>query len=396
MRMNPIRVALRVLGVTIVLYVSVDALFGWIVRPKAYEGLGYARLAAPAYLGEPYFSEDFLDESYRQPGGWDTPEGTALVLPREFRGKYFNIDRLEPTHLTYRRTVNDAVLGKPVITVLLLGGSTVYGSEVPDELTVASELSRYLNAGGNHRFHVINAGVTAVGSSQELERLWFEFERGLRPDVVVALHGVNDIYQGIYLGNPRGGVLFDTEIWVADLLRHVPKNIFLWAKRRGERRVITEGLRTMPTHIQLDSTLGDLALQTANIYANNVMRMNEIVSKNRGRFVSFLQPSVFTSNPWQDDDDVRDAVSITTKQAPGLDKAFVHGMPALRRAGKAMSEFGVVQRDISDAFVNKKDLIFIDFCHVNSKGNAILAARMAPEILAMSKAMTGARVSSHK
>ena len=65
-------------------------------------------------------------------------------MPVEIHGRYFNVDRLTPTNLFYRRTINSPdsgnppETGRPEVTVLFLGGSNVYGSEVPDEMTIPS------------------------------------------------------------------------------------------------------------------------------------------------------------------------------------------------------------------------------------------------------------------
>ena len=47
--------------------------------------------------------------------------------------------------------------------VLFLGGSTVYGPDTPDGLTMASQLSTILNEQDkSHSYVVLNAGVAAL------------------------------------------------------------------------------------------------------------------------------------------------------------------------------------------------------------------------------------------
>jgi len=85
------------------------------------------------------------------------------------------------------------------VTVLLLGGSTVYGPEVPDDQTLASQLSARLNElDPGHSYAVYNAGVFAADSLQERDRLAYEFDRGLKPDIVISFGGGMDIVDGVY------------------------------------------------------------------------------------------------------------------------------------------------------------------------------------------------------
>ena len=70
-----------------------------------------------------------------------TIPGTNLLEPQEVHGRYYNVDRLVPADLFYRRTLNPPVDQRPTVTVLFIGGSNVYGAEVPDDMTIPSQLS---------------------------------------------------------------------------------------------------------------------------------------------------------------------------------------------------------------------------------------------------------------
>ena len=75
------------------------------------------------------------------------------------------VEALPPTGAHYRRTANPPSGDKPVLTVLFLGASKVYGTEVPDDLTLPSLLSKRLSAlDPAHGYVVYNAGVQAVTS----------------------------------------------------------------------------------------------------------------------------------------------------------------------------------------------------------------------------------------
>ena len=146
----------------------------------------------PPYRGAPFFSAEFIDESFRQPGGWRALPGTNAILPNDFKGKYFTVENglrrtdRRPT----RRDGHD----------LLFGGSTIYNSEVPDDHTVASYLQRKLIEAGFGRHRVVNFGVTSVSTNQQVERLGATTNRE-SGDIVVFYDGVNDVLQGVLYGN---------------------------------------------------------------------------------------------------------------------------------------------------------------------------------------------------
>ena len=79
----------------------------------------------PPYRAAPFFSAEFIDESFRQPGGWRLLPGTNAILPNDFTGKYFTVEN------GIRRTTD--VPQDATVAVYLFGGSTLYNSEVPDD-----------------------------------------------------------------------------------------------------------------------------------------------------------------------------------------------------------------------------------------------------------------------
>ena len=108
----------------------------------------------PPYRNAPYFSRAFVDESFQQPNGWYVPPGTRLVVPGDFHGAYITVDRGR------RRTTDVPASARH--TVFVLGGSTIYGAEVPDAYTIPSYLQRLLNARQPGVWRVANCGSIAV------------------------------------------------------------------------------------------------------------------------------------------------------------------------------------------------------------------------------------------
>lgn len=389
-------------GVTVLLYAVVDSAFGLLYTPKPYES-HRERLSAPAYLNEPYFSEEFLVESFSQPGTWLTQEGTRLVFPAEFHGRYFNVDRLQPTGLTYRRTSGSPASGNDTKIVLVLGGSTVYCSEVPDQHTLPSELSRVLNKTDTSSYKVVNAGVTSANSLQEVERLALELERGFRPAIVLAYNGVNDALQGVYFGGPDG-VMFEhskrpAQISHENSLKNTIKGFLpekLVVLIRKIRAIVTlkniygaikqrqtyDAPRQTPAHLGEPVKLNDLAAHTAQNYSSNMHKVQELAGKYSFRFMVVLQPHIYSARYSNRTADLSNAGAAETRRLPQVQRAFDAAYPELRLAIQNLSSSGVEAFDLSDALANKTQEVFLDSHHINAVGNKQIAERLGQMILA--------------
>jgi lysophospholipase L1-like esterase len=380
MRKKSVEVCLIAL-IVIILYTVFDVVFG-IIKPLKPYASNPERLTAKAYLNEPYFSEDFLVESFVQPGGWESPEGTKLILPQEFHGKYFNVDILPPTNLTYRRTINHIsdqalknIKKKNIKIIIILGGSTVYCSEVPDDLTIASFLSKRLTTSHpEEEFYILNAGVTSANSSQELQRLKYELDRGLRPDIVISYNGINDITNGIYFGDPDG-VMFcnDKRNRLKETIRKIISlNFYYYMRKKSE----SETQRRPPDHITNMKMLESLAYKTKENYKANILKMHDLSKVYNFRLIIMLQPNLYTTNPSNNKESIAEIKRLAELRTPKIGQAFSIGYPLLRKEILEIGAEGVEAFDISNIFNLANQDVFIDMLHVNSGGNKIVAESM--------------------
>ena len=198
-----------VLAVTLVIYVVVDLIAGLIIGPLHRETPDFA--AIPGFRGQPYATPGFAFE-YTEMQSFDTVLGTRLLMPALRHGDYYNVDQLPPTEAHYRRTINPDPPRTPTRLVLVIGGSLVFGPAVPDAMTIPSLLSARLNGeDGTQGYKLLNAGVDGAVSGQELARLRYELDHGLKPDLVVVIDGPVDFAQGVYAGEPGGFALSGRE-----------------------------------------------------------------------------------------------------------------------------------------------------------------------------------------
>ena len=128
-----------VLLMTLALYYAID-LGAWYVHSLFPDRKPNDFATRPAYQDEPEASASLIAEVSLHRPRWNVLPGGDLLEAIEYHSDVFNIDRLPPTNLTYRRTVDLATPGKPVVTVLLVGAYQVYGPLVGDSGTLASAL----------------------------------------------------------------------------------------------------------------------------------------------------------------------------------------------------------------------------------------------------------------
>ena len=340
----------------------------------------------PAYANEPYDVEQLLDEQLRANDIYVRRRTLAFTKP--FSGDLFNVERIGAS--TYRRTTNPGSLETASPLVLMLGGSTVLCSEVPDAYTLPSLLSEDLNRYAGGRAHVLNAGMNAADSNRDLQRLRWELDKGLVPDVVVQLAGVNDVFQGMYRDRPNGPIplgallggfararsaqrdgetpsagpsLSEIVSWL------VPTRVYAAARRHFAERRIPDP----PAHLADPEDRRALAERTRATFLRNVRAEQDLADEHGFQLHVFLQPHVFAGNFTPPTEDVEGAIDDAARRLPLLREAFEIGYPLLQDAIGELRAEGVDAVDLTQALSRKRDPVFVDFCHVTSPGNRILA-----------------------
>lgn len=165
-------------------------------RPDRQEKLGST---SPAYDAYPWAAEFWKEEQARRKVHRGEYVPFLVWGVTEWHGKYVNADATPMG--TLRRTVAPdaaACATKPMTTIWMFGGSTLYGSGVPDFATVASYLERDLNGEGQGCYRVENFGAEGYNTNQEVILLEKELKAGRHPDVAVFYDGVNDSYVGMF------------------------------------------------------------------------------------------------------------------------------------------------------------------------------------------------------
>jgi lysophospholipase L1-like esterase len=306
----------------------------------------------PPYQGADYFSKEFVEESFRHLSGWAPSPASPILSPKDFSGKYFHVKD------GVRRTTGQPA-DRNLPEILVFGGSSIYGAEVPDDLTVASQLQQMLNQ-ANLPFRVINYGVQGVKVSQEFDRLrTLNLKEG---DIVIFFDGVNDIVQGVFRGDPDGYLTKPSL-----LLRMIVKASsysylvnLLW----------NDFNEIMPAHLADPGKIRQLAEVTTQKYQDTIVKVAEYSQQHGYVFVHFVQPNLYTLKGHRHSGYENQLQSIGQ---PGVGIALMAGDKLLGRVSRQLSNAGILSIDAMDIFDNLDEPVYLDYCHVNHKGNKIMA-----------------------
>lgn len=325
-------------------------------------GTREAREGSPAYEGLNWYGKDFLDESWTN-FRWREfryqPHGIVLGLPQDYHGKYFNVDQ------GYRRTVNPSAGVANPVRILVVGGSTVWGSESPDNLTLPSLIAEALH----QKFHslalqVTNIGVSSTNSYQELLRVLYEIRLGTIPDVLIVYDGVNDAVYGTYYENETATLY--------EQYRKMEKATARWA--RAKRFFATTNLARAVVSTQ--SIYRGNAKVTAEQYVRNMQMLQSIAEMHGFELYVFLQPHLFSGKRLTDTEKKLALANEITW--PGMKYGLLAGYEAISGRMKAWGHPRFF--DLKSEFDHVEYDVFLDYCHISPKGNRIIAKRIVDHI----------------
>lgn len=301
----------------------------------------------------------------------------------KFDGKYINIDDSGIRHTWMAENRN----GSQSLKIFVFGGSTAWGTGVPDESTIPSYIARLLYEDGINA-KVINYGEIVYITNQEVITLLQELNKGNNPDIVVFYDGINDTYVPLQYG--RVGIPYNESHREEEYALLNPDNRFHLYKTTIEKIYHSTGMyRFFDNLIQIikkedkfeklnrdiptDDELNTLKTELVRNYISNIKQVSSL-SKSFG-FTSlfYWQPVIFTKNHLTSYEQMsRDSMPLLVQKFFPL----VYDTIQQTDFSELRNEF----HNISMLLADKEKAFYIDPFHVSEEGNRIIAERIVKDI----------------
>ncbi len=316
-----------------------------------------ARAAAGAYPDD-YMTKDFWLEKQEFMKSCSLHKADFIAknvsgLPVNSFKMHAGIDFQSPNYGMCQgvRNTTDVPGVTDIKRLTLLGGSTVLCEEVPDRLTNASILQRFLNE-AKQNIQVINYGASGATSIDRV-RMLLELSDAIEGDYVVFYFGVND--SGLHINTL---VTIQQLTWIAVRALKALSELGLETARWLYGELSPHSFRKF-SRAAVTDTIG--ALNEAHEYC---------VSRG-AQMVAILQPNLYT-------------LRTKSQYERQLEKRYSIDMRTLvldayRRYEEWVKEtpYAVSATHI---FNNATAPVFLDWCHVNARGNEIVAKFIFEEL----------------
>jgi hypothetical protein len=272
--------------------------------------------------------------------------------------------------------------------IFFVGGSTVIGG-YQVETTIPGVVEAHLHANGLPQARTYNFGVLSFVSGQELALLVHRLI-DLKPDLVIAYDGGNDLYEP-WVYDPRPGYPFNfvTEEEAMTALANAQGDAKTFASLSRDSALLQALLGTTDWFnrmtMRLDRLRGAVNYGSphwkqavVNSYARNLTAMCHFARGNGTLFAGYFQPLLAYSKPL---DANQAAVTGGDAMAQSLREQRDMTLRAIGAQFPAPAEAGCRFGDLSGVLENHA-AAFTDAIHVDTKSNQLIGGRIAEDLLA--------------
>lgn len=321
--------------------------------------------SSDAYQGKAW-APDFWKEEYRiqKSEAANIFQPNVIWKPAPLKSKYHNVDS------SFLRVTKNYPKEGPVERVFTFGGSTMYGTGVPDEHTIASYLSYYLNDNNDSTYYdVTNFGTGAYVLQQDMQRLFDEIRLGNIPDIAIFYNGCNDTYASVF--SPGKVNWYHNSQYI-------------------EQRLVGESKNFLSSTYD-DQYLEDYSKKSKKFLQNyqaSIELIRAVCMAYNIDAYFFWQPVLtYPSKP------LSEFESAILNNPALID--FGNFDPKTGEYGKKMlnTTYEMLEKtdlrglnfyNLSTVFQDVPETVYIDFVHLSDKGNMIVANKMS-EIIEMAK-----------
>ena len=300
-------------------------------------------------MQDKYLTKEFWEEltKYRKSGMFDRGKDRQILGNKDVFGKYINVYdglRVTPNQLPFATK-----------KILLFGGSNIISYEVQDDKTPSAFLqNKIIDHGFNYK--VENHGVGGASIGDCLRRLKLvDLDQN---DIVVFWFGDNDI-----------GINLPRKLIGKSVMRKVPYSGEIVTLYKKKLEIMNQIYLKCFQQIHTDLTVSQGFLN------NTIQKYDEITKFLKAKninFIFFLQPNLFT------------------KKSKNLFESWISDKYPAHWGTIVAGGYAVLEQRLcedknfelaTNIFDNYSDSFYLDWSHVNSHGNEIIAQRILSSLL---------------
>ncbi|MCB1643473.1 MAG: SGNH/GDSL hydrolase family protein, partial [Xanthomonadales bacterium] len=344
-----------IVGITLLCLIILNALLVWLLP----EPDGPARVERDAQAPDIAVSDAFADAPWNA-DYWVEHEQARATAWRSYvywRRQPFAGSQIRVDEHGFRHTWQNPEAGDDAPEVWVFGGSVVWGTGVPDEWTLPSQLAKlYARLRPGQPVRVYNFGESGYVSGQSRAALAQALAcRGRRPALAIFVDGANDVFaafQSDVAGEPqneqRRRIEFNSSQRAGNLLA-------AWVARIDG----LERLRAwLAPPVAEASSVAELAEQVVQRYLEHVRQIGDLAAGAGIRTHFVWQPHLF-SKVSQSADEQR-IVAGSYRRHRALQLASDTALATRVRAGiSPVLDLSGLYRDVPEA-------LFGDFVHINA------------------------------
>ena len=324
---------------------------------------------AKAYFTDP----DPIESEWRSYNYWRC---------QPLKGKYTNIDQNGLRHTTATK-ISDNSGDHGTLKIFMFGGSALWGLGARDDYTIPSYVAKICLDRGLS-VQVTNFGQLGYVNTQGIIELFLQLRNNNIPDIVVFYDGVNDCYtmlQGSQPGLPKNEYNRVDEFNLLSRPFDIPRELLIRSDIFKVARMFSKNLfkvnKRLPGKVYNHREIGQEAV---DIYLNNIRIANSMLKSISNKNILSLfywQPTIYYKKyltPYE-------AQEYCSSEANG--DIFTSADERIKGKQSLYKDCNLY--NIDNIFMEHKEPIFIDMCHLNEDGNKIVANRIVDDILALYK-----------
>jgi hypothetical protein len=373
-----------VLGVTLLFFLLVESGFSLAFLIKDYfvtDSLAPSRAKADTYLDASWV-DDYYKEFHRSFDAKWTPY--VYWRRKPFQGKYININS-DGIRLTLNTPTSQKEAGTSA-KIFVFGGSAIWGTGARDGFTIPSTLAKELRNKGI-ACAILNFGESGYVSTQEVIALLLQLQKGNIPHIVIFYDGVNDTYsayQQHVAGLPQNEFnrVREFNLSNSDHLRQRSGMVLRDAAGRLSTLRFLNGLLQrfgVRSPLFVHNSASDsksLTREVVTTYVRNVELVMALGAHYNFKSIFYWQPTIFQKKHLT-------AYERSEQQKEqDLETFFQNTYDVMRQSSLAQESESPFQ-DLSMVFVDVREPLYIDWSHLGEVGNAMIAQRMAKDVLFM-------------